>query len=274
MAGGQFMGRYEARHSVPGFSLAHLIPTVAEEDVPEHTHAEAHYVLLMEGTYVSIANGAPDICRGSALIYNPPGTVHRDRFRSHTGQFFTITVSAPMLCRYANAFAFPNEPLLLGTRALALAQNIAQRCRHQEHKIPLVVESLCTELLGWTTVEFRSAYGDTPAWLLRARELLHDDSGADLTLADIARITGVHPVHLIRAFRRRFHCTPGDYLRRCRLDKAAARLLESRETLAEIAIACGFFDQAHFSRAFKRAYGVPPRRYRETALHNRMPSGV
>lgn len=270
MSGGQFLGRYEGSHNFHGFSLAHLIPTVSAQDVRSHTHAEAHYVLLIEGAYISSADDAPDICTRSALIYNPPGTTHRDRFHSETGRFFTITISAGMLRHSADAFIFPNAPLVLKGSALFLAQNIARQCQNLEHKSVLALESLCTELLGWTADAFKSIHADTPSWLMRARELLHDDCGSDLTLTDIAQAAGVHPVHLTRVFRSHFRCTPGEYLRRCRLDKAAALLVQGHASLAEIAAICGFFDQAHFSRAFKQAYGVPPRHHRIQASQSHM----
>jgi AraC family transcriptional regulator len=82
-------------------------------------------------------------------------------------------------------------------------------------------------------------------------------------VAAIAAALGVHPIHLTRAFRLHFRMTPGDYLRRCRLEKAAALLAGTSTPLVEVALASGFCDQSHLTRAFRRSYRTTPGAYRE-----------
>ncbi|HEX3819847.1 MAG TPA: AraC family transcriptional regulator [Candidatus Sulfotelmatobacter sp.] len=100
------------------------------------------------------------------------------------------------------------------------------------------------------------------SWLLRARDLLHDRAFESLHLHEIAREVEVHPAQLSRDFKRVFGTTPGEYLRRLRLEFAVRQLGETELTLAEIATAAGFADQAHFSRTFRRYKRMPPSEYR------------
>ena len=260
---GQFLGDLLARRRLPAFELAHRLPTVHQDAVHEHSHAEAHYVLFMQGRYVSSAHGAPRLATRPMLIYNPPGVVHRDCFEGDGagGRFFTLSPDPSAVAE----LTLPSYALVLDGAALRTAARIARLAQRGERD-PLDMESLCTELLGATATALESRLDSAPRWLRRALELLRDDCGRDLSLAEVAESADVHPVHLTRVFRRHLRCTPGDYLRRCRLDKAAALLESGRSRLSEIAQACGYFDQAHFSRAFKRAYGVPPRAYREVCL--------
>jgi AraC-like DNA-binding protein len=71
----------------------------------------------------------------------------------------------------------------------------------------------------------------------------------------------------VRAFERKFHAsfhlTPQKYLRKLRLRMASRSLVYTSETLAEIASGCGFSDQSHFTREFRRQFGRTPRDYRE-----------
>lgn len=263
LAGGQFMGRHRRRLQLPGYVLSHMVPTVPEDGVREHSHADAHYVLFLAGAYVSSAHGAPAVAVHPMLIYNPPGTVHRDRFRGAGGRFFTLALSAVALTEVSPAL--PDYALVLDGAALRLALHIAAGTR-RPYAEPLELESLCAGLLEHTSEAADTVLDAAPPWLRRARELLHDDCGRQLSLTDIARSAGVHPVHLNRVFRQHLHCTPGGYLRRCRLDRAATLLARGRSSLAQIAQACGYFDQAHFCRSFKQAYGMPPRAYREVCL--------
>ena len=259
-AGGQFLGGLLTRRRVPAFDLAHRVPTVHQDAVHEHSHAEAHYVLFMRGRYVSTAQGAPRLATRPMLIYNPPGVVHRDCFQGDGagGRFFTLSPDVTSVA----GLALPSYALVLDGTALQAAMRIARLVSRGDGE-SLQVESLCAALLGITAAARESYLGSAPPWLKPALELLRDDCGCDLSLAEVARTADVHPVHLTRMFRRHLRCTPGAYLRRCRLDKAAALLAAGRRGLAEIAQACGYFDQAHFSRSFKQAYGVPPRAYRQ-----------
>jgi AraC family transcriptional regulator len=75
---------------------------------------------------------------------------------------------------------------------------------------------------------------------------------------------GVHPVTLARGFRRAYGCSVGAYLRRLRVARAAQRLAETDDALAEIALEAGFADQSHFSNLFRRETGVSPSAFRRS----------
>jgi AraC-like DNA-binding protein len=92
---------------------------------------------------------------------------------------------------------------------------------------------------------------------------LRDHYHESVTNRQLARL-----VHLsVRAFERRFrasfHLTPQRYLRRLRLRMASRALVYTGQSLADIAIGCGFADQSHFTREFRRHFGRTPREYRE-----------
>ena len=74
-----------------------------------------------------------------------------------------------------------------------------------------------------------------------------------------------------RQFVKRFHLTPQKYLRKVRLRIASRALIYTNEPLAEVAVACGFGDQSHFTREFRRQFGFTPRGYRE---HYKTAGGV
>jgi AraC family transcriptional regulator len=81
---------------------------------------------------------------------------------------------------------------------------------------------------------------------------------------EIAREVAVQPAHLARVFQRYFRVPIGAYVRRLRLEWAARQLVRSSEPLASLALAAGFADQSHFTRAFKRYSGLTPDAYRRT----------
>lgn len=95
----------------------------------------------------------------------------------------------------------------------------------------------------------------------RARDYLADNFDADIGLEELAEISGLSRAHLIRAFRRAYFITPHAFQTDIRI-RHARRLLRSGATPADVAMQCGFADQAHFTRHFKARSGVTPAVFR------------
>ena len=260
---GQYFGHREHHREVGGLALSLLEPTVPEREVERHEHEGAHFILVLEGLYVSTAHGAPEVAAAPFLVYNPPGTVHRDRFRSERGRFFALAVDTATLDLAAQVGHLPSEPRAVGPRGLALARRLARESRRLGDDF--AVEAHTLELLTTLDREGRGAPGSSrssPAWLLRARDLLRDEASTPRGVRDVAARVGVHPVHLAREFRRHFDQSPADYLRYCRVERAVALLSQTSAPLSQIALDCGFADQSHFTKAFRRVFGEPPATFR------------
>jgi AraC-like DNA-binding protein len=103
--------------------------------------------------------------------------------------------------------------------------------------------------------------GHEPGPVARARAYLDAHLAEAVPLARLAEIARLHPLSLIRAFRRIVGMPPHAYQTARRVAQAQALL---RQGLAPAAVAsdCGFADQSHLTRAFKRVVGVPPGLYR------------
>lgn len=80
--------------------------------------------------------------------------------------------------------------------------------------------------------------------------------------AELARLAGLSVSAFERKFRRHLHTSPMQFLKRLRLSRAAAAMMRTERSLAEIALGEGFCDQAHFTREFRAAFGATPRVWR------------
>jgi AraC family transcriptional regulator len=143
-----------------------------------------------------------------------------------------------------------------------LGHRLAHELRSPDDLTPLEAQALALEMLAAAGRLGQHRSSGVPTWLHRVDVLLHDRFREPLYLEDLAAEAGVHPAHLARVFRRHRGMSPGQYLRRLRLEWAAERLVATAEPVSRIALQAGYADQAHFTRAFSRHWGTPPGRYR------------
>ena len=166
----------------------------------------------------------------------------------------------------------PCRQLLGGVRTrrdpglAALARRIATELAATDAAAPIAVEGLALELVAAALRAGPARVASArPAWLADVVERLHDPAAELAGLGALAEAASVDPAHLGRVFRRHYGVSIGTYVRRLRLDSAAATLAGTDAPLARIAAEQGFADQSHFTRAFKRHTGVTPARYRRLA---------
>lgn len=86
--------------------------------------------------------------------------------------------------------------------------------------------------------------------------------GARLPVDALAAEAAVSPFHFVRIFEKVVGVTPGQYMLRMRLQRAAVRLRRSHDAIAAVALDCGFDDLSTFNRQFRRATGLTPGAYR------------
>jgi len=102
--------------------------------------------------------------------------------------------------------------------------------------------------------------------LERAMAYVEDHAFEPLSLADLAAVAGLSPYHFGREFSARYGLTPMAFVRARRLGLAAKTLATPNPpSLVCLAFDAGFESQEGFTRAFKRAFGVSPGRYRRGA---------
>jgi AraC family transcriptional regulator len=99
------------------------------------------------------------------------------------------------------------------------------------------------------------------AQLRMAIELAHAHLGQALTLEAMARVVGYSPFQVARLFKATTGQAPHQFVLSLRLERARRLLRAPGASVAEIALATGFYDQSHLTNAFRRVFGCPPAAY-------------
>jgi len=89
----------------------------------------------------------------------------------------------------------------------------------------------------------------------------------DLSVVTLANIAGLSASHFNRCFKATTGLTPHSYLLRRRVERAK-RLLATENSIADVALACGFVGQAHLTTVFHKVTGATPRAYRRSLVRS------
>jgi AraC family transcriptional regulator len=254
------------RADVDGFLVTRVrFPPLLK--LPLHTHERATVAIILNGSFDGLIRSSSHPCPAASVLTEPPGEPHGNLFERAGADVLTIQPD-PARLRLLEPFArvlgeVSHRRDLVVT---ALARRVADELRSPDDVTPLAVEGLILEMLALTArLREPGASGHPPRWLGEARALLHDRYSERLRVTDVAGAVGVHPVHLARVFRLHYGTPVAAYLRGLRLTWAAGRLRDSDDSIAQIALQAGFFDQSHFTRTFKREFRLTPLAYRDAA---------
>jgi AraC-like DNA-binding protein len=101
-----------------------------------------------------------------------------------------------------------------------------------------------------------------PWKLRRVLDFIEARLDRDITLNDLATVVDLSPFHFARVFKLATGVSPYRYVRDRRLARSKKLLAEGVMGIAELALACGFANQSHFTAAFTKASGISPARFR------------
>jgi AraC family transcriptional regulator len=233
--------------------LARLPPGLR---LPRHAHEPATLNIVVDGEYrETIGRGAVRSHGPATITAKPAGAVHANELGAGPVECVVLElgtdeVSGVVIHRSAGVARY-------GGRLRAELIRV-------EEFTAMAAEALVLELLAELHRTPEPAPERRNPWLLRARDLLHDEPGP-ATLGSLAQRIGMHPVYIARAFRGRYGCSVGEYARHLRVERARRLLHHTRQSLSEIALRAGYSDQSHLTRDFRRAFGLSPGAYRRPA---------
>jgi AraC family transcriptional regulator len=101
------------------------------------------------------------------------------------------------------------------------------------------------------------------AWQARkVREYIDSHITGPVHVADLCALVPLSEAHFSRSFKRTFGESPHSFVVRCRVELAAEYMLTTHACLSDIALRCGFADQAHLCKQFRQATGETPAAWR------------
>lgn len=196
--------------------------------------------------------------------FSPPSFAHRDRVGRGGARLFTLWLKQSAADEFLVSSDFWQVPRLWESApvALPLLRLYAELATAPESLDPFDIEDRLAQLIGTARSHQGTHEKRRPRWVDGARERISDCPHGPLRVTDLAREAGVHPVHFARTFRHFIGVRPAEYRRRARVATACRLAASASLPLSQVALAAGFADQSHMTRAFGRVLGIAPAAYR------------
>jgi AraC family transcriptional regulator len=224
------------------------------------------FYIFLSGSSRETYEGKTRECQPSAVYYHPAGVAHSTHFHPAGTREFSLFLDQRWMSRIKDHLDLSDAPReFLGTPVHQLMLKLYQELYQEDALFPVAIEGLVLEILSEVArSNLRQSQPMPSRRALQARDMIHDRFMHPLSLGEIAEALDIHPTHLARVFRQRYHCTVGDYIRALRIEFAQLRLSTTDDPLSHIALDAGFSDQSHFSKSFKRHTGITPAQYRQS----------
>lgn len=257
-------------YSASGFNCRHF---VRKTGIRLHWHDRMELIRLHSGTMqVGYGDKTAQLSRDEIYII-PPRTPHAARVLSEAAEYDVLMFDLRHFYNETQVCADRLSGIFDGrvTFRLTTCEPEILACFDRLYRI-CEEPSMEATGLGYLLVDLllrhaMQSCSDAPkgdATILATLEYIQAHYSQELTVEQLAARCGYSAAHFCRKFKQTTWLTPMNYLRVFRLEEAAKMLRQSRGTVSDVAMECGFSDPNYFTRCFKAHFGAPPTKYYET----------
>lgn len=205
-----------------------------------------------------------------AWIHNDPDTAHWP-VEGSPWEMLWIRVDGPHMDHIYQVLTSSGSPVFAGINfktALAIYKRVIRIMTTRPMAMEAALHAEAAQLIQLLFASRHEAIPaaadkpEIPRSLQKPIEAMRLNFNQPLRVGQLAEMAGMSVSNFFRNFKAATGTSPIDWLKRERINQAKKRLIETDDTIAEIADATGYYDQFYFSRDFKRMTGVPPSHYR------------
>jgi AraC-like DNA-binding protein len=266
----QNSARYWRTPLLPGADL--LTAEYHDHEFAPHWHDAYTIPVIVAGAEGYRYRGSDYVAEAGGVPIINPGELHTGSKAVEAGWRYRVTYApVQFIHELADQIAGKPQPLPWFAPGVIHDPDLAARLANAHRMLEagsdaLAAETAMLDALSTLLVRYsqtqpepsRVATDDTRVAVMKER--LAGDLLEPVTLADVAQAAGLSPFHAARLFNRATGLPPHAWRNQIRLQRALAPL-RAGVPVTDVAAASGFTDQSHFTRHFRRMFGVPPGRW-------------
>lgn len=260
---GQHFGTNRTKIRLEGIILNEAVCDPNME-VPWHYHENAYFKYLLSGQLKEISKKRKvDCTKGTLLFHNWQDAHYNSSFKKNTS-FFHVELEKDWFEKHhlkSNCIEGSiqyNSPTIK-----SIFNNIYIESLIRDNVTQISVEGLLLNAFSEILRNSNNKKVITPPWVEKVKEIIHAEEIENISLTWLANEVNVHPVYLSKQFSKYFSMNLGQYLRNIKIERAITLLNIGDLNNSQIAYKCGFSDESHFIRTFKRKYNISPKKYQK-----------
>lgn len=260
--------RYHRVAQTPGLILSE--GSYRERAFERHYHLDYHIGLVCDGLQRQEYGGRRVLLGPGSISVMPPGEMHDGHGEGDAAFTLRTFRIAPALLHalggeLAGGGRAPELAPHSSEDALLFRQLLALHRALQHGADWLAQEQQWLVVLGHMLQPGAQAAAAGQRFSMRhwqrVSDFCHAHVESKISIDQLAQLCALGRFQFLRQFKHTVGMTPHAWLTRLRLERACAALRQGGRLVADVAQQSGFYDQSHFNRAFRQAYGVPPSRY-------------
>lgn len=258
LSNGQYLGSNRRRYDAGGIILTE---TEYHSTVFEgwHAHENIHVSLIIKGgNREQRKQRETHVLPGTLLFYHQH-ELHRNLHTSHPSKNINLEITEEFLQQYElgeNEIEKMARHPDAGFSLLKMYHEADQA----DHFSAVSIQML---LLGLISDTKKLHKKQPPLWLKTIVDFLQDNWQEHPGLNELASLSGVNPITVSKHFSKYMGCTLGEYMRKLKIQNALRLIPTGTLSLTEVAFYCGFADQSHFTRNFRKLTHFLPKAYQK-----------
>ncbi|MEM8845590.1 MAG: helix-turn-helix transcriptional regulator [Bacteroidota bacterium] len=257
---GSYYGIKKLELKKRGFALSEYNYHLPETDW--HYHENPYFMFVLDGQLKDLNKKRTKLCpTGSFLFLNWEETHKNTKESSHAKGFHIELNRKWFRERELNHELWEGSTLIANPKLHHTLAKIYHEFKLGDTFSSISLDALVLQLCDDLWKDTKKVSEMEPNWIKTLEELIYEDEDV-LSLDNLSNKIGIHPVHLSRSFPKYRNTTLGEFIRMHRIKKSIPLLVDSKYSLTQIAYACGFSDQSHYTRTFKKYFNRTPLTFR------------
>jgi len=235
---------------------------------PGEAHAPLELTYVDKGALHSVADGRDILMEQGDLVLYGPDQWHMQYADVDMSPSY-ITITFDLAGEYPKELI--NRKFTIPQAAASLLQRMLREVDRMDafssDMVICLLQMLLLELLreqtcpAGTKLRTTNAVNSENEIIRRAQQFISEHVREKLTVPLVARHVDVSPSYLTALFRKNLQISPGEYVRRIKLQESKQMIREDNMNFTEIAAALQYSTVHHFSRQFKDKFGITPTEY-------------
>ena len=235
---------------------------------PGETHKPLELTYVDKGTLHSVADGKDILLEQGDLVIYGPDQWHMQYADVDMSPSY-ITITFDLVGDYSQELV--NRKFTIPQSAVPVLQRMLRELDRMDafssDMVICMLQLLLLELLreqvspAGTKLRTTNAVNSENEIIRRAQQFISEHVREKLTVPLVARHVDVSPSYLTALFRKNLQISPGEYIRRVKLQESKQMIREDNMNFTEIAAALQYSTVHHFSRQFKDKFGITPTEY-------------